>query len=88
MLVKKITKEYIQNNLLNKTGKINSSKVSKYNKKEMEELYCIYHNTKPKTCPYCKEPSKFINFNKGYKSYKGYCSEKCFFKSITLRLEN
>ena len=61
----KITKEYIENNLLN-SGSINLLKIKQENI-NIEEIYLIYNDIPKQKCIYCNAHLNFINFKKGYK---------------------
>jgi len=71
----KITKEYIQENLLRSDGRLNSRIINQI-KISKEEIYCIYNDM---SMPYCQSSEctnipKFISFNKGFHKF---CSSKC-----------
>jgi len=62
----KITKEYIEQNLLTKDKGLNANK-TKFIDKTAEELYLIFHNLLSiPSCEICGNNKKFINFKKGY----------------------
>ena len=75
-----MTKEYIENNLLNKNKGLDSNKRAQTNL-SAEELYLIYHDIEVPLCG-CGQKRKFHNFAKGYKEY---CGMKCSF-SLEKRL--
>jgi len=66
-----MTKEYIAQNLLTKTGGLNNTRVSKIVETN-EELYLIFNNLiiAPQ-CEFCNGNRKFYNFVKGYKQTCG-----------------
>ena len=59
------TKEYIEKELLNKSGNLNPNKTRKLNISN-EELYLIYHELEKPYCKGCKLPLRFYSFKKGY----------------------
>ena len=67
-----VTKEYIEENLLTKSGGLNANKTKTINETS-EDLYLIFHNTDKPFC-HCGKQLPFINFIKGYRSA---CSLKC-----------
>lgn len=71
-----ITKEFIKQNLLDKSGKISSQKIRNHNvHATVEQLYQIWHEMSgPTKCAECDNPTKFKNFTAGYLTY---CSTKC-----------
>lgn len=73
----KITKEYIEENYDEFFGNINIRKgiLKSYNITP-EEFYCIYHEVKEpiNSCQNCGNPTKFINFKRGYRQF---CSTTC-----------
>ena len=68
----KITKQYIHENLLTKSGQLNGNK-TKLLKETAEELYLIFHNTEEPKCT-CGNETNFKNFTNGYYNF---CSLKC-----------
>ncbi len=68
----KITKQYIEQNMLTVTGGLNCWETRKV-KETTEELYLIYHNIEAPKCE-CGNKPTFNNFNKGYDTF---CSTKC-----------
>lgn len=72
----KITKEYIQNNLLTKNSALNSNK-TKYLSETPEDLYKIMHNIQKSPLCYCGNTLTFLNFKKGYTTF---CSSQCVSK--------
>ncbi len=73
----KITKQYIEENMLTVTGKLNRWETVKV-KETTEELYIIYHNIKESTRCECGNITKFQDFVKGYREF---CSPSCGAKS-------
>ena len=73
----KITKQYIQDNLLTKINGLDSNK-TKLIKETSEELYLIYHNLEVPKCE-CGNKTKFFNFKKGYQEF---CTIKCSANSL------
>jgi hypothetical protein len=74
----KITKQYIQENLLTKTKGLNSMKLKKIKETidiSNEELYLIYNEIDIQPLCICGEPRKFNNFKKGYQLTCG--NKKC-----------
>ena len=67
-----ITKQYIQENLLNKKGWLNGNKTREV-KETAEELYLIFNNLERPKCE-CGNETTFISFKKGHLEY---CSNKC-----------
>ncbi len=67
-----MTKDYILENLITKTGGLNSNK-TKFIEETSEELYLIFNDTTPYKC-YCGNNTAFLTFKKGYREY---CSTKC-----------
>lgn len=74
-MINKITKEYIQENLLRSDGKLNSRIINQY-KISKEEIYCIYNDISIPQCKAigCSNIPKFISFVKGFHKF---CSSKC-----------
>jgi hypothetical protein len=62
-----LTKEYIDENLFNKLGRLDSNKTKKLSY-STEEIYLVYNglNEIPK-CPVCGKNKKFVTFKRGYK---------------------
>ena len=63
--MKKITKQYITENLIRADGKLNNRKITK--DMVIEDLYLIYHNMEKPTCPNGHN-LVFVSFSKGYKN--------------------
>lgn len=76
-----MTKQFIQENLLTKTGGLNSARVKKL-KETPEDLYLIYSNIEKPLCE-CGKNKKFYNFVKGYGPT---CGDKTCRNKITGKL--
>jgi len=72
----KITKQYIEEKLLNKKGSLNSNLTRKLNKTP-EELYQIYYNIEAPKCS-GKNKAKFKSFTKGYLNVCGDMACQCY----------
>ena len=72
MKTTKITKQYIQENLFMKDGRLNQWR-TKLLKETNEELYLIFNDVKSHKC-ICGMETTFIDFKRGYLEF---CSVKC-----------
>lgn len=69
-----VNKEFIEEKLLTKTGKLNPNLI-KLMEYSIEELYCIYYNIERQICK-CGEFKTFLTFQTGYRMTCGnpFCS--------------
>jgi len=74
----KITKQYIEENLLTKNNGLNSMKIKKLKETQditNEDLYLIFNEIEKPLC-ICSKPRKFYNFKNGYRLTCG--DKRCF----------
>ena len=86
----KLTKNFIENNIFNKSGSLDANKVRFLNKNfniSNQEIYNVYYDLKeiPK-CSICANNCKFLNFKKGYNKTCG--SKKCIGKQRYINAKN
>jgi len=72
-----MTKTFIEENLLNKSGKLIHQKLH-LTTLTKEELYLILHETEPLKCTKCNENHRFVSFTSGY--YPKCSNRKCNLK--------
>lgn len=68
-----VTRQFVIDHLLTKTGRLNPRALEKYNISK-EQAYTAFNNTVAPTCKECANPTTFISFQKGYALF---CSVSC-----------